>query len=593
MAILNSAPMRFSPRGLSDAFDATDKFPGACQALTNLVHDPSNPELVVSRPGVTPFVDFRAGWAVIFFDPSFISLQVTVGQRVYGMIATSLNPGHDQPFCYDNSTGNFIVITGITGANTPTSPATSGEWTPPTLTVVGTMVIVTHPGFDGVTHFFGWIDITNPAAPVWHSGNTVTTVLPAIPSAVANFNNRAYFAVANRVYYTDVLTNPPTITNATQFLVIGDSSNVNALAGLPVQTTSSGVVGALIVWKPTSLWQITGDTTTSDLALNFISTNIGTNMPRSIAQAPFGIYFGSTGGPYFIDLLGTLRLVTHQSNVLEPDIITPFVAAQDPTRWAGAYVTSTYRVCGKTIIGGIQQISDYWFYEPRRRWSGPHSFSYDCGSSLNGFFLLSTANSPAILIKSETQQTIAFTNADLGVTLQCDLLSATFPKVGDMLMKQVAESQIELSASGGDVAYHLTARDDQGMVLGTATIGVVQPIPRWDEPGLFWDDGVTLWYQSNRWGGGGLWGPPENRWGQNGNWGDTSGWWVGITGSGLRWGAGKRAPPHTYPVPWPAPLVFEKMELEVEATASASLAIGTFYARYQKTGWLTMGPPIS
>ena len=35
-------PVRYTPRGLVDALDATDKFPGASTALTNLVFDQSN-----------------------------------------------------------------------------------------------------------------------------------------------------------------------------------------------------------------------------------------------------------------------------------------------------------------------------------------------------------------------------------------------------------------------------------------------------------------------------------------------------------------------------------------------------------------------
>ena len=52
MPIPESAPLRFTPRGVADAYDSSDTFPGACRKLQNLVFDPSNPELVVARPGV-------------------------------------------------------------------------------------------------------------------------------------------------------------------------------------------------------------------------------------------------------------------------------------------------------------------------------------------------------------------------------------------------------------------------------------------------------------------------------------------------------------------------------------------------------------
>ena len=46
-------PIRFFPAGLVDAFDATEKFPGACIELSNMVFDQSNPEIAVARPGAT------------------------------------------------------------------------------------------------------------------------------------------------------------------------------------------------------------------------------------------------------------------------------------------------------------------------------------------------------------------------------------------------------------------------------------------------------------------------------------------------------------------------------------------------------------
>ena len=566
MAISKAQPMRFTPRGLTDAFDATDKFPGACQQLTNLVFDPSNPELVVTRPGVVQMVAFaQAG----FINPQFISIQASVDTRIYGMIGTDLTVGFDEPFCYDTALQAFIPITGVTSSNVPVSPSTQGDWTPPTIASVGTMIIITHPGFDGSTHFFGWIDVTNPAAPVWNSGNTVTNLLPAIPQAVANFNNRAYFAVGNILWFTDVLTNPPTITNATQQLTIGDAGPVNALAGLPMQTTSSGVLAVLSVFKATQLWQVSGDATTA-LFLNYVSLTVGTNAPRSIAQSPFGLYFTSTGGPYFVDLLGTLRALTHSLQELEPDITTPFENAVTPSRWAAAYNSTIYRICGQTVIQGRQSTNDYWFDEHKRRWTGPHSFPYDCASAQAGYFVLSSANNPGVLIKSLPIQPINFTSSDLGTGYTVKLLSSTFPKVDWMAMKQVAESQIELAANACVVNVTVEAEDDQGNELGTATIPIVA-------------NGAAVWDQFN-WGDGTLWGCPENV-----VWGGGAIWGTPPVGSGVLWGSGLiRQIPHTYPVPWPAPLVFEKMQLQITTDQAANVSIGTFFARYQKTGYMVI-----
>jgi hypothetical protein len=602
--------MRFTPRGLVDAFDASDKFPGASQKLSNLIFDQSNPELVVSRPGVTLLVDLAATGR--FASPTFISIHIAIGTRIYGMVATLRFPGHDEPFCYDTATSTFIPISGVTALTTPLTPALFGDWVPPTMTSVGTLVIVTHAGFSGLgkhlwgdgtlwgstsqggsnalwgdAYTFGTIDTTVPNALVWNSTTTAVNPLDGVPTAVANFNNRAWFAVRNQLEYTDVLTNPLTRTNATQAITIGDSGIVNALSGLPVQTAGSGIVQTLTVFKSTQVWQVGGDPATWNLGLDQISLTVGTNAPRSIGLSPYGTYFGSTGGPYFIDLLGALRPLTNSLQTLEPDVQTPFENAFFPTRWAGAYNSTIYRVCGGTTVRGISSVNDYWFDEHKRRWNGPHTFQYDCASALGGFFVLSSVGNPGLLMQSNTQQNMNFVNTDLGTLMTCTMLSSTFPKVGDMFVKQVAESQIELSASSGNITYNITAQDEQGRTIGFAQISVINQGAAW---GSFnWGDG-TLWSTSNLWGGGSLWGALGSYWGDGTLWlGNPPAYWTAAAGSGVLWGAGVQNVPHTYPVPWAAPLVFEKMQLLVTATASAEVGIGTFYARYQKTGYMTTG----
>jgi len=570
MGINQSRPIRFTARGTTDSFDSTDKFPGACQKLTNLVFDQANPELVVSRPGVVTLANLIAAG---FANPTFISIQIGIGPRIYGMVATTRNAGHDEPFIYDTSINAFVTVTGtISAATTPTSPATTGAWTPPTIATVGTMIIVTHPGFPGTAgKFFGYFDVTTAATPVWHIANTVTTPLPGVPIAVANFNNRAWFAVpagagqpVNQLFYTDVLTNPPTITNATQFLVVGDTQSITALSGLPVTTSSSGIIGALSVFKATQIWQISGDTTTQNLAEVPISLTIGTPFPRSVAQCPYGMYFASYGGPYLLDQLGVVRTITNDLKNLEPDINAAFQNAINPSRWAGAYTATMYRICGQTTIRGSGQFVDYWFDEHKRRWTGPHTFTYDCASSIGGSFVLSSANIPGQLIGSDPNQGVSSVYTDLNSLVPFILQSSTFPKQGDEEMKQVAESTIELAATGGSVTYTIDAQNSQGQLMGRVVIVVGLAV--WG--GSTW--GGTTWGASPVWGGGALWGAPP-------------------VGSGLLWGQGQ-AIPVTYPVQWAAALVFDKMQLQITGIASANVGIGTFFARYQKTGYQAWFP---
>ena len=125
--------------------------------LQNLVPNPNTMDTWVPRPGSVLLTEFPG-----FTTPGFVSALFVIGDIAYGMIASGLHAGKDQPFAYNISTNTFETVSGITAANTPTSPATSGDWVPPIMDVVGSKVVVTHPGFAGgaLGFFFGWFDIS-------------------------------------------------------------------------------------------------------------------------------------------------------------------------------------------------------------------------------------------------------------------------------------------------------------------------------------------------------------------------------------------------------------------------------------------------
>jgi len=526
-------PVRFTPRGLVDAFDATDKFMGACVLLKNLVFDQSNPEIVVSRPGVNVPVTSFAG----FGSPGFVSVHITVGDVTYGMISSALNAGKDEPFAWDNAASAFIAITGVTNPNSPTSPASVGAWTPPTMASIGAYIIVTHPGFSGGSTKFGVINLTVPSAPTWTATDTATNNLTAVPSAVANFNNRAYFSVGNVLAYTDVL-DPLTRSSSTQALTLGDRANITALSGLPIQTTSSGIIAALIAWKDFQVWQVAGDAAAGNLSQNYMSLTIGTSSPRSIAQSPLGIYFAANSGPYIIDQFGILRPLTHSVQEIESDVNAPWQNATTPSRIAAAYSGTIYRICMDTIVLGAAETNDYWFDEHKRRWTGPHSFAYDCASQYGKGFILSSSAVPGKLFFSEVVPSITSSYLDNSVAISCTLKSSTFPKTGSMLAKQVVESTLELASAGAVASFAITGIDDQGNTLNSCNVPI-SPL------GSLW--GAVFW-------------------------------------GAFSWAASINIP-KVYTVPWTAPLVFKKMAIFLTATGQTALAFGTFFARYQETGY--------
>lgn len=541
MGIRNAYDVRHTPKGLSDSSDGTDVFPGACQKLINLVFSQSDPELVLARPGNPVATDFPG-----FISAGAISVAVPMGKYIIGMIGSGLNPGKDQPFVYDTEGGVFMPITGITAPNTPDTQSTAGAWEPPTIAVVGHYALFTHPGFAATASFFGWLDIATIAAPVWNSGNTAMG-LPARPTSVANFNARAYYAIGNPtpnlVYYSNVL-DPLLLTALTQAITVGDPSPITGQAGLPITTATAGVTGALLIFKASQIWQVTGDAsvTTNPLGLNYLSLTLGTAAPRTIYPAPDGTYFMGPDCVYVVTPLATVMPLKRGDNSgnMTPDIQIPFQNATTPSRACAAYNSGIYRICLDTIIRSGEALiaADYWFDTHPRRWNGPHTFGYHVVVPMGKVFYIANNLLPGLLFRSEVYPSITSVYQDNSLPYQVQELTCMLPKQKGLSQKQVTESSIELSSPGVSATYLINAVDETGASLGSASINTTSTASQWGSV----------------------------------NWGS------------FTWGSSAQVP-GVYTIPWTAPVNFQKMGLQVIATAVNGLMIGTNYFGYQTLGY--------
>lgn len=144
-----------TPSGYVDSKDGNTARNGAMAQLANLIPSPSTAGFFVCRPAAIG----RAFTG--FSSPGYVSAAFTLGTRIYGLVATSRFPGHDEPFCFDTATNSFVAVAGVNAGNVPFSPATSGDWVPPTMDALGPYVLVTHPGFVGTSNKFGWFDMTS------------------------------------------------------------------------------------------------------------------------------------------------------------------------------------------------------------------------------------------------------------------------------------------------------------------------------------------------------------------------------------------------------------------------------------------------
>ena len=221
------------------------------------------------------------------------------------------------------------------------------------------------------------------------------------------------------------------------------------------------------------------------------------------------------------------------------DIRQPFNYCTQPTRISAAYSNGIYRMCIPTIIDGNVTTNDYWFDTKRMRWNGPHTFVYDTASSAGGNFVLSGAGSGAKLFYSYTVPSTNTVYNDNGASYLIDLKTADFPNTGEMAMNQIVESTIALASSGASQNFSVSAFDDAGNYITSTNV-------KTNPSGSLWG--------SNYWGDGSLWKSSLVR-------------------------------PQTYLLAWPIPIVFNRIAIEIVATAGAGVAIDSFFARTQKTGY--------
>jgi hypothetical protein len=285
MALRNSTPYTFKPTGLSDTADASDAFEGAMASLSNLIPAADTDKAWVPRPAAVSISAFPG-----FNTPGFVSAALVIGNIEYGMVASARNAGHDEPYVYNIATNTFLTVTGITAGNTPTSPATTGAWTPPIMAVVGTRVIVTHPGFPGGAVKFGWFDISSFS----YSGTTTTNGTTTLTSATNLL--QAGVQPGQVITKADV----PAGTTVVSIAVGGLSLVMSAAASGSAAgaTTIAGGTAASPLWAA-------GDTNINNLPA----------VPVSVAQFNGRAYYAVLNGVVFSDSLQACN-VTNASQAL-------------------------------------------------------------------------------------------------------------------------------------------------------------------------------------------------------------------------------------------------------------------------------------
>ena len=147
MPLSNAKPMTWQIKGVSDAIDGSNAFKGAMRAMRNLVPSPATLEHWVPRPARDYLLDMVA--AGVWTSPGVVSNLIVFGGHAYGFVASLRNPGRDEPFVVDATTGQPVTVAGITRDDSPTTAPPQGATQYPLFAVVGAYVVATHPGFPG------------------------------------------------------------------------------------------------------------------------------------------------------------------------------------------------------------------------------------------------------------------------------------------------------------------------------------------------------------------------------------------------------------------------------------------------------------
>ncbi len=522
MAGRKTQPFKFNPRSVADALDGGQTNPGAMMTAINLIFDPANLFTLQCRPAAIKTFDFTG-----ITGAGAVSVAFTVGDICYGMIKSDTVATYDQPFAYNLATNSLVTVSGTQSSSTlPLTQPTTGTWSPPTMDLVGVLLYVTHPGFvGGGSAFFGWFDTTNPAAPVWHAGNTTTTLLPHVPQAVAQFNNRAWFAVRDALYVTDALTTA--ISDATHIILI-DGGEITGLITQPMSTTTQGTLQALVVFTEGTIDQITGDFSDGTLVKNLIDDSVGCNSPRTLAATPKGVMFRAIDG---------LRIVSSSGSLEEPnpDLKLPFINTLDPTRASGCYVNNIYRITVKNGHANGNPLEEYWYDFRSAGWTGPHTFTQSMALDGGGTTIVfSNTNAPG-LYTSDVVVTGNSIFTELGDDLSFLLTTSPLPDNGGLYENSCVLTVIDMQLPTDGSSYTFSASDVLHGVQSTATVTA--------------NINGTIW-NAFAWG--------------NANW------------TAVSYGMER------YNIPWKNPVVFSRMILQATGVSNSAFKIGKSTIGYEQ-----------
>lgn len=609
MPIPNRTPLTFRPTGVCDAIDGSNAGPGSMAVLTNLVPNPRTRSQFVPRPAAVQTSNFAG-----FNTPAGGEALVVIGHRAYGMIASSRFPGKSEPFCYDLVLGAFVAISGATAANCPTSLATTGDITPPTMAMIADRVVITHPGYDGVTTFVGWIDTrsftsigitgsthsnttvdtlsSNPITSGWQVGDTITgagipagTTITALTAASVTLSQAATATAAGvALTVTSGTMAAPTYgagqTNGNKLIAVPKSvANFNGRAYYATKN-SVQLSDALLPLQITNASQalVLGDDQDVTALKNLPLSNMITGgvLASLIAFKHGDLYYQITGDPATNNLA---------ANAVDGSVGTEAPNTVVATPKGLAYIAPD----GLRIIGLDAKCSD----PIGNNGSGVNvpfqeavSASRMCAAYESSVYRVAVQNGAANGQPVEDY----WYDMNLGVwtgphTFPPSLVASYHSDTTDFVMfangvpgklwsaKVMPDAVATYTENGAAMSWvwrtSLLPDNEAGaanQVIETA-LGLTMPTTQAITVTAFDETGATLAYV-----------PLSGT-------GDPGTIWNSFTWGGAPWG-GAIAAYRQYAVNWPNPVVFKQASVQVNGQSASGFVIGNLYAPYQVLGYM-------
>jgi hypothetical protein len=372
------------------------------------------------------------------------------------------------------------------------------------------------------------------SSPRWGAGNFNTNQLTSVPKCCYGFNSRAYVSEGPYLVYSDPLM-PLQVSFATQAVLVGDSTDITAIAGVPLASQFiGGVQQSMTVFKGAgTLYQVTGDAASGNLSINAVAGSVGTLAPRSIVGIPNGLMFMAVDG---LRMLGPTGSLSDPLNTDGRGVATPFLNALYPSRIVSAYSEDIYRVTTQDASQSGNPMSEYWFSISGNRWTGPHTIPCRAASGYpaGGSFLVVPFNVNAQIWQSDAIPNYSSGYTENGTRLQCEYRTVLLPDNQAGRWNKINQATLVVSLANADTV-NVQVDDDRGDILGACSFN--------GQAGVASQWGSFLW-------GAGTWGAPVS-------------------------------PMREYFLNFPNPLVFRQARCTATFQASSGQAIGNLYTVIQ------------